>query len=66
VFDAIEFEDPEEDENDDDNVLLGQWCYEHFGAIPKSGQSFDYYNLKVTVENIEHNRIMKVNLEVKK
>jgi len=66
VFDAIEFEDPEEDENDDDNILLGQWCYEHFGAIPKAGESFDYHNLKVTVESIEHNRIIKVNLEVKK
>lgn len=63
VFDAMEFEDPE-DENDEANLLLGQWCYEHFGSIPKCGQSFDYHNLKVTVDRIEHNRIMKVLLEV--
>ena len=66
VFDAIDFEDPQKDENDDDNVLLGQWCYRQFGRIPKAGQSFDYHNLKVTVDSIEHNRIMKVQLEVKK
>jgi len=65
VFDAMDFKDPEEDGNDEPNVLLGQWCYEQFGRIPKAGQSFEYHNLKVTVERIEHNRIMKLDLEVK-
>ena len=65
VFDAMDYKDPEEDKNDEPNLLLGQWCYEHFAAIPKAGQSFNYHNLKVTVESIEHNRIIKVRLEVK-
>ena len=64
VFDAMDYEDPEEDDKDEVNLLLGQWCYEHFNSIPRQGQSFDYYNLKVSVDSIEHNRIMKVMLEV--
>ena len=32
--------------------------------IPKNGDSFDYYNLHVSVEDIQHNRILKVRIVV--
>ncbi len=64
VFAEIGFEDQADDE-ENDNISLGQWCFEHFTSIPSNGESFDYHNLHVTVEKIEHNRIMKVLLEVR-
>lgn len=63
VFDAIGFEDPDEDDKDTANLLLGEWVYEHFSTIPKEGDSFDYYSLKVTVNEMEHNRILNVKIE---
>ena len=63
VFDAIGFEDPDEDDKDTANLLLGEWVYEHFSTIPKEGDSFDYYSLKVTVNEMEHNRILNVRIE---
>ncbi len=63
IFDALDFQDPDEDEKDAANLLLGEWMYEQFAAIPKEGDSFDYHNLKVTVEQMEHNRILKARIE---
>lgn len=63
IFDAIDFQDPDEDDKDAANLLLGEWMYEKFAAIPKEGDSFDYYNLKVTVQEMEHNRILKARIE---
>lgn len=63
IFDALDFQDPDEDEKDVANLLLGEWMYEQFAAIPKEGDSFDYHNLKVTVEQMEHNRILKARIE---
>jgi len=65
VFDAVDFEDPEEDNKDTANLLLGEWVYEQFSTIPKQGDSFEYYNLKVTVAEMDHNRILKVKIENK-
>lgn len=63
IFDAIDFQDPDEDDKDAANLLLGEWMYEKFAAIPKEGDSFDYYNLKITVQQMEHNRILKARIE---
>lgn len=64
VFARIDFHDPE-DVEENENISLGQWCFEHFSSIPANGDSFDYHNLHVTVDRIEHNRIIKVLLEVR-
>ena len=63
VFDALDFQDPDEDNKDAANLLLGEWMYEQFASIPKEGDSFDYHNLKITVQQMEHNRILKAKVE---
>ena len=62
VFGFIDFEDPNEDDKDEANMQVGEWVYEQFPSIPKKGDSFDYHNLKVSVEDIQHNRILKVRI----
>ena len=64
VFDFIDFDDPEEDEKDGANLQIGEWVYEQFSMIPQNGDCFDYYNLHVCVDDIQHNRILKVRIQV--
>ena len=59
VFEHLDFEDPEEDE-ELVNTLMGEWAYEQFTAIPHPGDSFRYHDLVVTVTEMEHNRILKL------
>ncbi|MCR5664741.1 MAG: hemolysin family protein [Oscillospiraceae bacterium] len=59
VFETIGFEDPEEDE-ELVNTRMGEWAYEQFTAIPAVGDSFAYHGLRVTVSEMEHNRILKL------
>ena len=59
VFEQLDFEDPEEDE-ELVNTRMGEWAYEQFTAIPKPGDSFRYHALEVTVSAMEHNRIRKL------
>ncbi len=42
---------------------LGGWVIESFGTIPSKGDTFNYENLKITVEEIENRRIRKVRVE---
>ena len=62
VFEQTDFSDPEENE-ELVNTLMGEWAYEQFTAIPKPGDSFDYHGLRVTVAEMEHNRIRKLRVE---
>lgn len=59
VFETLDFKDPEENEALV-NTLMGEWAYEQFAAIPKVGDSFDYHDLRVSVSEMEHNRILKL------
>lgn len=59
VFEHMGFEDPEEDE-ELVNTQMGEWAYEQFTAIPRVGESFSYHDLSVTVDEMEHNRILKL------
>lgn len=61
VFEHMDFEDPEEDE-ELVNTLMGEWAYEQFTEIPKAGDSFTYHELIITVAEMEHNRILKLNV----
>ncbi|MBR0393124.1 MAG: HlyC/CorC family transporter [Oscillospiraceae bacterium] len=63
TFEEIGFEDPEDNEELVDTVL-GAWAYENFGAIPHEGDSFIYHNLKVTAEEMDHNRIVRLKLTI--
>lgn len=59
VFEQLGYDDPEEDE-ELVNTLMGEWAYEQFSAIPRTGDSFRYHRVLVTVAGMEHNRIMKL------
>ena len=61
VFEHIDFEDPEENE-ELVNTLMGEWAYEQFTAIPKTGDSFRYHDLEVTVDSMLNNRILKLRI----
>ncbi len=63
VFEAVGFDDPNANDKDTANLLLGEWVYEQFTEIPKQGDSFNYYTLKITVQEMDHNRILKVKIE---
>ena len=64
VFGFMDFEDPNEDDKDEANLQIGEWVYEQFPTIPQKGDYFDYCNLRVSVEDIQHNRILKVRITV--
>ena len=59
VFEMLDFEDPEQNEALV-NTLMGEWAYEQFAALPRVGDSFDYHTLRVSVSEMEHNRILKL------
>ena len=42
---------------------MGEWAYVKFAAIPKVGDSFDYHGIRVTVSEMEHNRILRLVVE---
>ena len=63
VFELLEFDDPEENDGFT-NKLLGEWAYEQFAAIPTVGASFDYHGVRVTVCEMQHNRILRLNVRM--
>ena len=63
VFELLEYDDPEENE-EFTNKLLGEWAYEHFSLIPQIGQSFSYYDVNVTVSEMNHNRILRLTVSL--
>lgn len=56
AFAFMDYEDPEE--FDFEHKLLGEWAYEQFDLLPAEGDSFRYNGLCVTVEKLEHRRIL--------
>ena len=60
VLNEIGFECPPEDEDELINTRIGEWVYDHFSAIPKVTDGFDYHGLRVTIAKMDHNRILKV------
>lgn len=66
AFEEIGFEDSTEEEDEErfKNLVLGEWALEHFSSIPEVGASFTYHELIVTVDAIEHNRILKLKFEL--
>ena len=61
AFDFMDYEDP--DEFDFEHKLLGEWTYEQFDLLPQEGDSFVYNGLRVTVQKIDHRRILKLRVE---
>lgn len=63
VFELIEYDDPEENE-EFTNKLLGEWAYEQFALMPEIGDSFDYYDVSVMVSEMNHNRILRLTVSL--
>lgn len=61
AFDFMGYEDP--DEFDFEHKLLGEWTYEQFDRLPETGDSFRYNGLLVTVQAVEHRRVLKLRIE---
>ena len=61
AFQFMDYEDP--DEFDFEHKLLGEWTYEQFDRLPEEGDSFEYNGLRVTVQSMEHRRILKLHIE---
>ena len=63
LFTFMEYEDPEENE-DFVNMPISEWVLSNFQAVPAQGDTFIYHHLHVTVSKMDHNRIVKVRVEV--
>ena len=54
----------EEDEEAFTNLLMSEWVYEQFPHMPRKGDSFTYHQLKITVAQMEKNRIRHVRVTI--
>ena len=63
VDDVLEELDYEADGDEFVDKVMGTWAYESFGAIPKPGDSYTYGPVKVTVTEMDHNRIVRLRVE---
>lgn len=59
VNSALEIELPE----DEDYDTLGGFIFSHLGYIPKTGETFDYCGLRLTIINAEPRSIKRVRIE---
>lgn len=59
VFDRLDFEDPEDDE-ELRHKLLGEWTYEQFSDIPKERDTFRYHELEVRISDMKQKRVVKL------
>ncbi len=67
TFDYIGFEVPQdEEENRFTNLLMSDWVCEMLGRIPARGDSFCYHNLTVLVNEVVHNRILKIRVDIER
>ncbi|MCR5688032.1 MAG: hemolysin family protein [Lachnospiraceae bacterium] len=59
VFDEAGYEEKDDDEKERfTNLLLCDFIYEKIGTVPKKGDSFEYGDLKIRVEETDHNRVV--------
>ena len=63
AFENLDFEDPEDDP-ELVNTIMSEWAFEQFPSIPRVGDSFLYHNLKITVSEMDHNRILSLDVEI--
>ena len=66
AFDEIGYEEKDEAEADRfTNLLLCDFIFEKLGSVPKKGDSFGYNNLKIRVEEVDHNRVLTAKIVIK-
>ena len=59
VFDELDYEDPEDDE-DLQYKLLSEWTYEQFPDMPQPGREFAYHDITVRVTAMQDHRILRL------
>ncbi|MGD8786943.1 MAG: hemolysin family protein [Phycisphaerales bacterium] len=60
INDQLELDLPE----DEDYETIGGFVFSRLGYIPKTGESFDYENLKFTIASAEARRIKRVKIQL--
>ncbi len=48
---------------DEDYDTLGGFVFSHLGYIPKTGETFDYHNLKFVISSAESRRVKRIKIE---
>jgi len=48
---------------DEDYETIGGFVFSHLGYVPKTGESFDYENLKFTIATAEARRIKRIRIQ---
>ncbi len=52
--------------DDEDYDTVGGFVFSRLGYVPKTGESFDYSNLKVTIASAEPRRVKRVRIQIQK
>lgn len=61
AFDELDFEDPENNE-ELETKSLGAWAFENLGKIPVVGETFEYHSIRVSVSEMDNNRITRLKI----
>ncbi|MCR5301630.1 MAG: hemolysin family protein [Lachnospiraceae bacterium] len=63
VFEEMGYEEKDEDlEERFKNLLLCDFIFEKVGSVPQKGDSFEYGGMKIRVEDVDHNRVLKARI----
>ena len=62
VFDELDYEDPEDDE-DLQYKLMSEWTYEQFAAIPQPGDTYRYHEIECRVTAMQDHRILRLRVQ---
>lgn len=62
VFDELDYEDPEDDE-DLQYKLMSEWTYEQFAAIPQPGDTYRYHEIECRVTAMHDHRILRLHVQ---
>lgn len=60
VFDELDIEIPDEDEEELANKLMSEFVFEHFDRIPEEGDSFEYGGCRIEVLSMKSRRIYRL------
>ena len=63
VLNELDIHYPEEQEDEIKNKLMSELTYESLPSIPREGESFSAFDMKITVMKMHKNRIMRLKVE---
>ena len=64
IFDELDIEYSEEEEEQLTNKLLSELAYEHFARIPKEGDRFSCCGAEISVMTMKKNRIVRLLIQI--